>query len=107
MAVNKCTNLNSYPIPKIEDLYTNLSEGRKLAKLNLRSAFLHKDSKTFLTINTRYQFNRLSFGFKSAPGIYQCCMDNLFTRETHVVSYQDDILITGSSHAEYLDNLEY
>ena len=51
-----------------------------------------------------YQFN--CFGVKSAPGIYQCCMDNLFVRKPHVVSYQDDILITGSSDAKYLDNLD-
>ena len=33
-------------------------------------------------------------------------MDNLFVRESLVVSYQDDILITGSSDAEHLDNLD-
>ena len=53
-----------------------------------------------------YQFNRLSFGVKSAPGIYQRCMDNLFASEAYFVSYQSDILITGSLDAEYLDNLD-
>ena len=43
---------------------------------------------------------------KSALGIYQHCIDNLFAREPHVVSYLDDILITGSSNAEHLDNLD-
>ena len=112
--VNKCTNLGSYPIPKIEDLYTKLSQGRKFTKLDLISVFLqvslHKDSKKFLTINTPrglYQFNRLSFEVKSAPGIYQRCIDNLFAREPHVASYQDSILITGSSDSEHLDNLDW
>ena len=54
MTVNKCTNLDLYPIPKIEDLYMKLSQGRKFTKLDIRSAFLqvplHKDSKKFLTI---------------------------------------------------------
>ena len=105
MTVNRYTNLDSYPIPKIEDLYT---------KLDLRFALLqvplHKDSKKFLSINTPrglYQFNLLRFGAKFAPGIYQRCMNNLFAREPHVVSYQDDILITGSSDAEHQDNLEF
>ena len=112
MAMNTCTTLDSYPIPKIEDLYTKLSQGRKFTKLDLRSAFLqvplHKDSKKFLMINTQglYQFNRLSFGVKSAPGTYHYCIDNVFAREPHVVSYQDDILITGSSDVEHLDNLD-
>ena len=102
-----------YPIPRIEDLYTKLGQGRKFTKIDLRSAFLHfplyKDSKKFLAISTLwglYQFNRLSFGVKSAPGIYQRCKDNLFTSEPYVVSYQDDILITESSDTEHLDNLD-
>ena len=33
-------------------------------------------------------------------------MDNLFTREPYAVSYQDDILITGSSDGEHRDNLK-
>ena len=107
MTVNKCTNLESYSIPKIEDLYVKLGQGRKFTKLDLRSAFLQvslrKDSKNFLTISTPrslYQFNRLSFGVKSAPGIYQCCMDSIFTREPYVGGYLDDILMTESSDAE-------
>ena len=113
MTMNKCTNLDLYPIPKIENLYTKLSQGRKFTKLDLRSAFLqvtlHKDSKKFLTINTPwslYQVNWLSFGIKSAPGIYQCCMDDLLAREPHVVNYQNNILITASSDTEHLVNLE-
>ena len=113
MTVNKCTNLDLYPIQKIEGLYTKLSQERKFTKLDLTFAFLkvplHNGSKKFLTINTPrglYQFNHLSFGVKFAPGIYQCCMDNLFTREPQVVSYQDDIQITGSLDAEHLDNLD-
>ena len=107
------TNLDFYPKPKVEDLYMKLSQGRKFTKLDLRSAFLqvllHKDSKKFHTINTPrglYQFNCLSFRVKFAPGIYQRCMDNLFVREPRVVSYQDDILITGSYDTEHLGNLE-
>ena len=33
-------------------------------------------------------------------------MDNLFAREPHVVNYLDDILITGYSDAQHLDNLD-
>ena len=113
MTVDKCTNLDSYFITNIEELYMKLSQGGKFAKPDLRSAFLqvslHKDSKKFLAIYTPlglYQFNHLSFGVKSAPGIYQCCMVNLAARETRVVNYQDGILITGSSDAEHLDNLD-
>lgn len=32
MTVNKCTNLDSYSIPKIEDLHMKLRQGRKLSR---------------------------------------------------------------------------
>ena len=64
LTMNKCTNLDSYPIPKIEDLYIKLIQQRKFTKLDLRSVFLQvqplKDSKKFLMINTPrslYQLN--------------------------------------------------
>ena len=94
MTMNKCTNLDSYPILKIEDLYTKLSQRRKLRKLDLRPAFLqvllHKDSKKFLMINTLqdlYQFNRLSFGVVCP---------------WHISMLHEQ----GSSDAEHLDNLD-
>jgi len=113
MTINKCSNLDQYPIPRIDDLYAKLVGGQKFTKLDLRSAFLQvpleENSKKYLTINTQrglYRFNRLSFGVKSAPGIYQRCMDNLLANEPHVVCYQDDILITGSTDSEHLTNLD-
>ena len=113
MTVNKCTDLDTYHIPKIEDLYTKLIQGKKFTKLDLRYTFLHvplhKDSQKFLTINTPrglYQFNRLSFCVKSPPGIHQRCIDNLFAREPHVAGYQDNILLTRFSDTEYRDNLD-
>uniref|UniRef100_A0A8C4Q2Z7 ribonuclease H n=1 Tax=Eptatretus burgeri TaxID=7764 RepID=A0A8C4Q2Z7_EPTBU len=113
MSINKCSTLDKYPIPRIDDLSAKLSGGQSFTKLDMRSAdlqvVLHEDSKGYLIINTHrglYRYNRLSFGVKSAPGIYQSCMDSLFAAEPHVVVYQDDILVTGRSELHHRDNLE-
>ena len=53
-----------------------------------------------------YRFNRLSFEVKSAPGIYQRCIDSLSVNEPHVICSQDNILISGSTDLEHLTNLD-
>ena len=41
----------------------------------------------------------------SAPGIFQCTMENLLQGVPHTVVYLDDILITGRTEEEHLRNL--
>ncbi len=69
--------IDQYPLPRIEDILSSLSEGEKFTKLDLCQAYLHmemsEESKKYLTINTHkglYQFNRLVFGVASAPPIW-------------------------------------
>ena len=67
------------------------------------------DSKQYVTINTPkglYQYNRLPFGVASAPAIFQQYMDTLLQGLRGVSVYVDDILITGATVEEHLQNLE-
>lgn len=62
-----------------------------------------------MVINTSkglFQYTRLPFGISSAPGIFQRVIDNLLQGVPNVVSYFDDILITGASDEEHLAALE-
>ena len=68
-----------------------------------------ESSKEFLTINTckgLHRFNRLPFGVASAPAIFQRTMETLLRGLRGVSVYLDDILITGATMAEHLENLE-
>ena len=74
--------IDQYPLPRIEDILSSLSEGEKFMKLDLRRAYLHmemsEESNKYLTINIHkglYQFNRLVFGVASAPAIWQRSME--------------------------------
>ena len=40
ITVNRVANIDSYPIPKIEDLYTNLVGGKMFSTLDLSNAYL-------------------------------------------------------------------
>ena len=78
LTVNSGMKMDTYPIPKVKDLLTELSESKKFTKLDLSQAFqqieLDNDSKKYATVNTHkglYIYNRLSFGISSAPGMYR------------------------------------
>ena len=70
ITVNKIAKFDSYPLPRIDDLFVSLSGGSAFTKLDLAHAYLQvpldAESKKFTTINTHrglYQYNHLPFGF--------------------------------------------
>ena len=70
---------------------------------------MEEESKKFLTINTHkglFQYNRLVFGVASAPAICQQAMDQIFEGIPHVQCILDDMIISGATDQEHLDNLE-
>ena len=110
--VNKASPLDKYPIPKIEDLFSQLAGGCKFTKFDMSQAYqqicLDDDSKKYVIINTLkglFQYNRLPFGISSAPGIFQRVMENILRGIPKVVVYLDDILITEANDEEHLKNL--
>jgi hypothetical protein len=67
------------------------------------------NSEKLLTINTHkglYENNRLTFGIASAPSIWQRAMDQLLQGLSGVQCVLDDMIITGKSDEEHLQNLE-
>ena len=62
-----------------------------------------------LTINTYkglYQFNRLPFGIKVAPGIFQQLVDNMLSDLDFAIAYLDDILIKNESREEHTEHVK-
>ena len=69
---------------------------------------LDEDSQKYVIINTSkglFRYNRLPFGISSAPGIFQRVIESLLQGIPKVVVYLDDILVTGSTDEEHLQNL--
>ena len=112
LTANLASNLEQYPIPLIEDLFASLSGGKTFTKLDMSHAYeqltLDEESKKLTTINTHkglFRYNRLCYGISSAPAIFQRTMENLLQGLHHVCVYLDDIIITGSTNEEHIDNL--
>ena len=105
VTVNPHVMVDKYPLLTAEDIFATLAGGEKFTKLDLSHAYnqleLDEESK-MLTINTQkglYQPNRLSYGFNSAPAIFQRTMDKILSGIDGVACYLDDILITARSTA--------
>ena len=111
--VNKASQLDRYPIPRVEDLFAKLRGGKSFTKLDMSQAYLQleldDESKKYVVVNTHkglFQYNRLPFGVSSAPGIFQRAMESLLGDIPSVVVYLDDILVTGVSDTEHIQSLE-
>ena len=113
LPVNKVAKLDTYPLPKIDDLFSQLAGGKHFSKLDLANAYLQialdEESKQYVVINTHkglYRYNCLPFGIHSAPVIFQRTIESILKSIPHVSVYIDDILVTGSMEAGHLQTLD-
>lgn len=111
--VNTATSVESYPLPRIEDLLASIGKSKVFSKLDLANAYqqleLEDESKNLVTISTQcslFHYNRLPFGVSSAPAIFQRTMETLLRDISNVVVYLDDVLVSGASEEEHLRTLD-
>ena len=110
VTINPQLDVDEYPLPRIEEIYANLSGGQQLSVIDLRQAYLQmevgEESKTYLTVNTHrgpYQYQRLPYGVASAPAV---AMDQVLQGIPGVQCYLDDIIVTGRTREEHLKALD-
>ena len=110
MTVNKAAKLDAYPLPCIEDLFAKLAGGKKFTKLDIVHAYhLDEYPRSSVTINNYkglFRYNRLPSGVHSAPAIFQRAMEGLLRDIPSTVVYLNDILITGKTEEEHLQNID-
>lgn len=104
--------METYPVPRAEELWAAMSGGQKFTKLDLRDAYqqipLDAESREYVTINTHmglFQYTRLPFGVSAAPAIFQREMETLLRGVPKTAVYFDDIVITGINDKDHVANL--
>jgi hypothetical protein len=112
--LNAATIKNKYPLPRIVDLFDQLSGATIFSKMDLRSGYHQikiraKDipKTTFTTHYGLYEYTVMSFGLTNAPATFMRLMNSVFIEylDKFVVVYIDDILIysqTKEEHAKHL-----
>ena len=95
LTVNPASKPDKYLIPKVADLFSQLSQGKYFTKIDLSQAYqqlpLDEESMKYVVINTHrglFRYTRLPFGISSAPGIFQRVIESLLQGIKGVAVYR-------------------
>ena len=112
--LNTVIQSSSYPLPKIQNIISNLSKYKYFTSLDFQQAYHQidlpekfQDQLTFTSMFGSFKFRRLVFGVKCAASIYQSLMDTLMDEMLFdgVYSYQDDLIFGSNSFQETCEKL--
>ncbi|KAK1681488.1 hypothetical protein QYE76_042336 [Lolium multiflorum] len=113
--LNDVTIKNKYPLPKIEDLFDQLTGAVVFSKIDLKTGYhqlkiraLDIPKTAFTTRYGLYEYNVMSFGLTNAPAYFMNLMNKIFMNflDKFVVVFIDDILIYSKSEEEHEQHLE-
>jgi hypothetical protein len=99
---------DSFPLPRISDIFETLSDSKIFTILDLKSAFHrfiihpgHRYKTAFTWHNTQYVFVRAPFGLKTLPSKFQRVMQILINDLPFVRAYIDDLIIFSDSYESH------
>lgn len=113
--INQYTELNAYPIPKMEDMVHDLAKYKVFSTFDLKSAYHQiniKESErkytAFEGAGKLYQFCRVPFGVTNGVAVFQRAMDKLVEDENlkDTYPYLDNITVAGTTQAEHDENVQ-
>ena len=86
--VNHYTQLNAYPLPRIDELVNKLAQYRVFSTIDLKSAYhqveLNEADKPYTAFEAGgglYQFKRIPFGVTNGVASFQRIMNNIILEE--------------------------
>ena len=113
--INKFTQLDAYPVPRIDDLIAKISEFKVFSSVDLKSAYhqvpIPKEDAPFTAFEAGgglYQFRRLPFGVTNGVAIFQRAMDTFIENNSlkSTFAYLDNIYICGKDQIDHDLNLK-
>lgn len=113
--LNLKTITDRYPMPDTNMILGNLGKAGYFSTIDLESGYhqiMIRESdkeKTAFSINgAKYEFNRMPFGLKNAPSIFQRTIDDILRayigKFAHV--YIDDVLVYSKTREEHVKHLQ-
>ncbi|MBW0501458.1 hypothetical protein O181_041173 [Austropuccinia psidii MF-1] len=115
-ALNTYTIPDRYPIPRIYETLTQLSQAQFITAMDTLKDFhqnvLTDNAKNLLRIIVHcgiFEYLRIPFGIKNAPSHYQRIMNTIFPEklsEGWLIIYIDDIIVFSDTWENHLTRLE-
>ena len=113
-SLNSVTVKNKYPLPRIDDLFDQLSGARVFSKIDLRLGYFQLKIReedipktAFTTRYGLYEYTVMSFGLTNAPASFMNLMNKIFMEylDKFVVVFIDDILIYSKNEEDHARHL--
>ena len=111
--LNKLSQGDAYPMPRINELIDRLGKAKYISTLDLARGYwqvpmAEKDrhKTAFATPYGLYQFTVMPFGLQEAPTTFQRMMDQVIQGlETFTAAYLDDLVVYSETFEEHLLHL--
>jgi len=113
-ALNSVTIKNSYPLPRIDQMFDKLQKSQVFSSLDCTSGYHQIRVKTkdiektaFNTRYGQYEYLVVPFGLCNAPATFQGMVQQIFMTaiDDYLEIFIDDLLVHSSSHEKHLDHL--
>src|SRR3954465_3567661 len=112
--LNDVTIKNKYPLPKIEDLFDQLTDAKVFSKIDLRTGYHQLKIRAedipktaFTTTYGLYEYTVMSFGLTNATAYFMNMMNKVLMEflDKFVVVFIDDILVYSKNEQEHEEHL--
>ena len=99
-ALNKVTRTFTWPMPRVQDIFSKLNGAKCFSTLDLRASYHHipldKSSIPKTAFNSpfgKYEYIKVPFGLAQAPAYFQDVMTGTLKDFDFAIAYLDDIII--------------
>ena len=112
--INKFTQLDAYPVPRMDDFINKVAKYRVFTSIDLKSAYhqipLRVEDRLLTAFEADgglWQFTRLPPGVTNGGSYFQRCVDNMIEKEgiPDTFAYFDNIYICGYEDDDHDKNL--
>ena len=112
--LNKVTQGDSYPLPRMDECIDSLGDATIFTTLDCSSGYWQveiderdRDKTTFTSHGGLYRFVRMPFGLKNAPETFQRAVDIILSRVKwhHALVYLDDVIIYSHDVREHFNRV--
>ena len=111
-ALNKVTRKFTWPMPKVEDIYSKLNGATHFTTLDLCPGYHHipldKSSIPKTAFNSpfgKYEYVKVPFRLAQVPAYFQELMTGILKDFPFAIAYLDDIIIFSKTPQEHLSHI--
>ena len=111
-ALNKVTRKFVWPMPKVEDIFSQLNGAKYFSTLDFRAGYNHIGLTTDSIPKTAFtspfgkcEYIKVPFGLAQAPAYFQELMTGVLKDLPFAMAYLDDIIIYSSTPEEHLEHI--